>query len=312
MSNEPSRAYITTKVLQRRYGRLLKWKKPVIQDIRGPYHPDFFDRFAFDLELSIKVCKETLQDLTDAEFFERFDFRGEVSNPAHTMAERLTLSELRAVFRQEPVWFAGGFGVEGREADVQHWARMQRWSLDEAVALSIGFEPCGDLLEGSKGTPVRNDVLAFYFKRKALIKNNFKWVGFEGPRKNSVPDIVRWFDRVELNVPEQLLAAADKYHALGIGKKSRLSRSAIADDKLLDPRERSTMLKMIIALAIQGYGYDPSAKRSAVPSEIESDMNLLGVGINLETIRKHLKSGSALFDDEVLKDLEASGRIKKD
>jgi len=69
---------------------------------------------------------------------------------------------------------------------------------------------------------------------------------------------------------------------------------------------------MIIALAIQGYGYDPSAKRSAVPSEIESDMNLLGVGINLETIRKHLKSGSALFDDEVLKDLEASGRIKKD
>lgn len=312
MSNEPSRAYITDKILQRRYGRLLKWKKPVVHNIRGPFHPDVFDRFAFDLALSIQVCKETLQDLTDEEFFDRFDLRGKVTNEAHVMSERLTLAELKVVFRREPVWFAGGFGVEGREADVQHWARMQRWSLDEAVALSIGFEPRGNLLEGSNGMPVQNDVLAFYSKRKALIKDNFKWVGFEASRKNSVPDIVRWFDQVDLDVPQQLLAAADKYHALGIGKKSKLGRSNAADDKPLDPRERSTMLKMIIAMAIEGYRYDPKAERSAIPSEIESDMNLLGIGINLETIRKHLKSGSALLDDEILQDLDASGRIKKD
>ena len=118
MSNEPSRAYITTKILQRRYGRLLKWTKPVIHNIRGPYHPDVFDGFAFDLALSIQVCRETLQDLTDEDFFERFDLRGEVSNEAHIMSERITLAELKAVFRQEPVWFAGGFGVEGREADM--------------------------------------------------------------------------------------------------------------------------------------------------------------------------------------------------
>jgi len=144
--NEPSRAYITTKVLQRRYGRLLKWKRPVIHNIRGPFHPDVFDGFAFDLALAIKVCRETLQDLADDEFLKRFDLRGEVSNGAHIISERLTLAALKVVFRQEPVWFAGGFGVEGREADVQHWARMQKWSLNEAVALSIGFEPCGDLL----------------------------------------------------------------------------------------------------------------------------------------------------------------------
>lgn len=312
MSNEPSRAYITTKILQRRYGRLLKWRKPVIHNIRGPYHPDVFDGFAFDLALSIKVCKETLQDMTDAEFFDRFDLRGEVSNSAHTMAERLTLAELKAVFRQEPVWFAGGFGVEGREADMQHWARMQRWSLDEAVALSIGFEPCGDLFAGSDGMPVQSDVLAFYFKRRALIEDNFDWGSVAAPGRNRVPDLVRWFDKVELDVPEQLLAAADKYHSLSIGKKSKLGRADAADDKPLDPRERSTMLKMIITMAVQGYRYNPKAERSTIPSEIESDMNLLGVGINLETIRKHLRSGSELLDDEVLEDLGASGRIKKD
>lgn len=89
MLNEPSRAYITTKVLQRRYGRLLKWKNPVIHNIRGPFHPDVFDGFAFDLALAIKVCRETLQDLTDEEFFKRIDLRGEVSNETHTMGLNL-------------------------------------------------------------------------------------------------------------------------------------------------------------------------------------------------------------------------------
>lgn len=228
------------------------------------------------------------------------------------MSERLTLAELKLVFQQEPVWFAGGFGVEGREADTPHWARMQRWSLEEAVALSIGFEPCGDWLAGADGMPVQNDVLAYYDKRKALIEDNFDWGSVALPCRNSVPDVVRWFDKVELDVPEQLLAAADKYHVLGIGKKAKLGRSNAADEKPLDPRERSTMLKMIITMAMEGYRYDPKAERSTIPSEIESDMNLLGVGINLETIRKHLRSGSALLDDEVLEDIGASGRIKKD
>ncbi|MGP9789851.1 hypothetical protein, partial [Roseinatronobacter sp. NSM] len=203
----------------------------MIHNIRGPYHPDVFGGFAFDLALSIQVCKETLQDMTDEEFFERFDLRGEVSNEEHTVSERLTLAELRAVFRQAPVWFAGGFGVEGREADVQHSARMQKWSLDEAVALSIGFEPCGDLLEGTDGMPVQSDVLAYYLKRKALIEDNFDWGSVAAPIRKSVPDVVRWFDQVELDVPEQLLAAADKYHALDIGKKSKLGRSNAADHK---------------------------------------------------------------------------------
>lgn len=311
MSNEPSRAYITKKILRRRYGRLLEWRKPVVHNIRGPYHPSVFNDFADDLNLSIQVCKGTLQDLTDEEFFDRFDLRGEVTNQAYMMNERLALIELKAVFRQEPVWFAGGFGVEGREADVQHWARMQHWSLDEAVELSIGFEPCGDLLEGTDGMPVQSDVLAYYFKRRALIEDNFDWGNVAEPGRNSVPDVVRWFDHVELDVPEQLLAAADKYHALGIGKKSRLGRSKAADDKPLDARERSTMLKMIITMAVEGYRYNPKAERSTIPSEIESDMNLLGVGINLETIRKHLRSGSVLLDDEVLEEIGASGRIKK-
>jgi hypothetical protein len=219
---------------------------------------------------------------------------------------------MKAVFRQEPVWFAGGFGVEGREADVQHWARMQRWSLDEAVALSIGYEPCGDLLDGAHGMPVQHDVLAYYYKRKALIEDNFDWGSDAERRKNSVPDVVRWFHLVELDVPQQLLAGVDKYHALGSEKRSKLARTIAADAKPLDPRERSTMLKMIIAMAMQGYRYDPTAERSTIPSEIESDMNLLGIGINLETIRKHLKSGSSLLDEEILGGSGASGRIKKD
>jgi hypothetical protein len=87
--NDPSRAYITKKILQRRYGRLLKWRRPVVHNIRGPFHPDVFDGFAFDLALSIQVCKETLRDLSDEQFFERFDLRGEVTIEPHTSGTRL-------------------------------------------------------------------------------------------------------------------------------------------------------------------------------------------------------------------------------
>jgi hypothetical protein len=312
MSNKPSRAYYTKKVLLRRYGRLLYWRKPVIHNIRGPYHPDFFDRFALDLALSIQISKDTFEDLTDEEFFARFDYRGEVIHQAHMMTERLTLAELKVVFQQEPAWFAGGFGVEGRKADDQHWARMQRWSLDEAVALSIGYEPCGDLLERADGMPVQSDVLAYYLKRHALIEDNFDWGSEKAPLKNRVGDVVRWFHHSELDVPPSLLAATDKYHALGLGKKTKPGRFSTADDKPLDPRERSTMLKLIITMAMKGYGYDPRAERSPTPTDIESDMNEFGIRINLETIRKHLRSGADMLDDEVLEGLYASEQNKEE
>jgi hypothetical protein len=63
-------------------------------------------------------------------------------------------------------------------------------------------------------------------------------------------------------------------------------------DKPLGTRERDTMLKIIIGMAVKGYSYDPAASRSTVPKEVADDLNALGVGVTDDTVRKYLKEAA--------------------
>jgi len=57
----------------------------------------------------------------------------------------------------------------------------------------------------------------------------------------------------------------------------------------LGTTERNTLLKLVIGLAIRGYGYDPKAGRSTAPTEIASDLEGLGISVSDDTVRKWLK-----------------------
>ncbi len=69
----------------------------------------------------------------------------------------------------------------------------------------------------------------------------------------------------------------------------------------LGTKERDTLLKLVIGMAVRGYAYDPTAKRSATTGEIKSDLDLLGINLDEDTIRKWLKeSAERLPRDEDL------------
>ena len=53
------------------------------------------------------------------------------------------------------------------------------------------------------------------------------------------------------------------------------------------------MLKIIIAMAINGYGYDPLSSKSEIPTELEGDISSLGMSVSDDTIRKYLKEAVA-------------------
>lgn len=57
----------------------------------------------------------------------------------------------------------------------------------------------------------------------------------------------------------------------------------------LPTRERDTLLKLVIGLAMSGYSFDPAAARSEVPKEIVGDLSRLGISIDGDTVRKYLK-----------------------
>lgn len=65
-----------------------------------------------------------------------------------------------------------------------------------------------------------------------------------------------------------------------------------SEDKPLSTVERNTLLKLVIGMAIKGYGYDPQAKRSDIPKSIETDLVQLGIAITDDTVRKWLNEAA--------------------
>lgn len=66
----------------------------------------------------------------------------------------------------------------------------------------------------------------------------------------------------------------------------------------LNSRERDTLLKLIIGMAVVGYRYDPKATKSDVISDIKRDLSQLGIPISDDTIRGKLKEAQKLLPPE--------------
>jgi hypothetical protein len=69
-------------------------------------------------------------------------------------------------------------------------------------------------------------------------------------------------------------------------------------DKPLGERERQTVLKMIIGMAVGGYGFDPKAAKSPASKDIEGDIALSGLTLDVDTVRKWLKEAATLLPRE--------------
>jgi hypothetical protein len=73
--------------------------------------------------------------------------------------------------------------------------------------------------------------------------------------------------------------------------EAKLAETPVKPDKNLGTRERNTMVKLIIGMAVDGYGYEPDALRSSTVPEIARALQLLGIGLDEITIRKYLAEG---------------------
>jgi hypothetical protein len=60
-------------------------------------------------------------------------------------------------------------------------------------------------------------------------------------------------------------------------------------------RERDSLLKLVIGMAVAGYVYDPKATRSDKTTEIANDLARAGVPLDVDTGRKWLKEAAELL-----------------
>jgi hypothetical protein len=216
-------------------------------------------------------------------------------------------------------------GGRSAGADFCHWSRASYWTLDEAIALSLGKEP-GEidpnlLLDHAHSHQFAKD----YVRRRDLIvraKNikelsdptrPHKFVDWANRHRIELPQelvqevrddepIVDW--KAKLDVVASALGTTSNFvdEALSqlLRERDRLSSeidrlSTQSRERGIRSRERETMLKIIIGLAIGGYGYPPSGQRSPVPKELANDLEKLGIKVSDDTIRNLLNEARDLL-----------------
>lgn len=64
------------------------------------------------------------------------------------------------------------------------------------------------------------------------------------------------------------------------------------DEKPFSAKERNTLRKLVIGMAIAYHGYDHCAKRSGTATSIVSELARLDINIDADTVRKHLKEAA--------------------
>ena len=80
------------------------------------------------------------------------------------------------------------------------------------------------------------------------------------------------------------------------GRLTEMQQSSTAPtEKSLGARERDSLLKLIIGMAIGGYGFDPGAKRSEQPATIADDLLRRGIPLDVDTVRKWLREAAELL-----------------
>lgn len=67
--------------------------------------------------------------------------------------------------------------------------------------------------------------------------------------------------------------------------------------KPLHTKERETLLRMIIGMATDGYGFNPKLPRSPIPKEIADLLTAKGLPLDPDTVRKWLKEAADLLPD---------------
>ena len=183
------------------------------------------------------------------------------------------------------------------EPDYEYWAKMRSVTLHEATFLTVGCRP--DFLTKEELAKIASDPpkklypsVAFLLKRLELMRNHFAYTG-PGYQFMSLDRFKELIDEIALPVPKKLSECL-------IEREERLRPSSATDEPAPHSwsQERKTLLKLIAGLAVGGYGFDPRASRSSVPSEVSADLDLIGLSLDVKTVREKLKEAGGLIHED--------------
>jgi len=231
----------------------------------------------------------------------------------HELDERIAEANRLAEEAREA---AHPFNVPEAMADDEvydYWSKAAYWRVEEAVALVMGRNPSKTV----RKVKLRGERIARFHphlcgpKFEALYELAQRAVATKQIYHQSRPGtFLAWAKRNRIDVPERLeVIVRDHGHQVADWKtaydrqveKVQALEARIAELEAAPPepapipkmqsavtRERNTLLKLVLGLAMDCHGYRPHAPRTSTAGEIASALEVQGIAVSEDTIRKYL------------------------
>ena len=284
-------------LMRRAFGKLLDWKAPNLEKSVGPHDPEVFGRFEDYLSGKVEEALALLSGLTDEQVADLA--AGSQSNKDRVLEEwrEFVRSDVSALARREPPWYAGGFGHPDFAADFEHWCKMPHFSIPETLCLSIGVEPrhfdadwLVQLRKKSNQTKIWPSLVFLLLREEQLSR---QFTTSIHPSRVDPWRFLDWCRKVDFEAHPEFVRLLEKYHA---------SEPAPAGTEEVprraDSREVDSVAQLFTAMAIQELGYNPNQSKGPIPKEIVHLAAELGLNISDDTVRKYLRRGARFISKD--------------
>jgi hypothetical protein len=171
------------------------------------------------------------------------------------------------------------------DAIFDHWLKLSYWTPEEAVSLLFGKEP---MRVNSESLGQLDSSLSFVNNYQRMLDQIVRAIEVGLMPEQITPEsLVRWAAQTGIEVPDELQELATYTNT---ENKDGLSET-----------ERTSLLKMILGMAVSKYRYQGDASRNTATGDnrgsIASDLEKIGIVLDSDTIRAYLKEAWDKFGD---------------
>lgn len=208
--------------------------------------------------------------------------------------ETMDWHEFRAIYRAERKLWEAEAALKRAEEDryqffnepeasekLEDWYQMGSWSIEEAIALSMDKNPH---IVSSKTLGPRSGSSFVKLFRKRLDAANRAVAGGQLSEPTTPSAFVRWAKT------KSTFSGCFKYFSPEKEIEIREAKTKI------DPREVTSLYKIIIGMAVNSYGFTPTESGllgSRLFRQLQIDFKKYNINLNADTIRTHLEKAIA-------------------
>ncbi|MEX2671312.1 MAG: hypothetical protein WD294_04285 [Phycisphaeraceae bacterium] len=203
------------------------------------------------------------------------------------------------------------FNSPDASADFQKWARMPLWTAEEATSLLLGKDPAIVNLESLQRTPEYSPFRKEYDELFDRIQRALAVERIKQPIKPV--DLLNWAKETDVEYPKELdkLLRPDhreaSYQELldENAKLRRLVQELEPDPRSGSKRERTNLLRILVAVAKQKYQYNPYKNKNIAPARISADARMCcSEALGAEQILDKLKEATDLLAPQIRDELK--------